>query len=173
MSVFSSSLKQWTGKAKATIIFDSTVDEFTGEVLFDAIKGKQNIALISFTTDGDVFGGYHSVAVTKQSEEFYDPTIFAFSFESHGRCMTPQRFMVHERSREKGYAYYRNGSSGFASFQVGEVGCFWLGNEKSDSYCWWLSRMFDGLDDTTFSGKLGDWGGPFHHNSRLVAVHLS
>ena len=45
-------------------------------------------------TVGDVFGAFYSVAVTKQEEDFYDPSVFAFSFESHGRCMTPQRFPV-------------------------------------------------------------------------------
>ena len=38
-------LKQWTGRAKATKIYDSTVDEFTDECLFLAVKGKPNVRL--------------------------------------------------------------------------------------------------------------------------------
>ena len=87
-------LMQWTGKTSAKIIYDSTVDEFTDDGLFNKIQGKPNIALVGFTTDGDVFGGFYSRAVTKHDKGFYDPNIFAFSFESHGRCMTPQRFLV-------------------------------------------------------------------------------
>ena len=58
-------LKEWTRKAKETIIFDSTVDEFTFDGLFNKVKGKPNIAIIGFTTDGDVLGGFYSVAVTE------------------------------------------------------------------------------------------------------------
>ena len=58
--------KEWTGKTNATIIYDSAVDEFTSDGLFETVKGKRNIALIGFTTDGDVFGGFYSIAVTKQ-----------------------------------------------------------------------------------------------------------
>ena len=49
-------LKEWTGKARATVIFDSTIDEFTRDGLFDNVKAKPNIAIVGFTTDGDVFG---------------------------------------------------------------------------------------------------------------------
>ena len=63
-------LKEWTGKSSATIIFDSTVDEFTDDGLFNKIKGRPNIALVGFTTEGDVFGGFYSVAMTEQDKEF-------------------------------------------------------------------------------------------------------
>lgn len=56
-------LKQWTGKANANIIFDSTVDEVTGDGLFNKTKGRQNIALVGSTTDWDVFGGFNSIVV--------------------------------------------------------------------------------------------------------------
>ena len=59
-------LKEWTGKAKTTVVYDSTVDEVTHDRLFNTVKGKPNIAVIGFTTDGDVFGGFYSVAVTEQ-----------------------------------------------------------------------------------------------------------
>ena len=97
------SLKEWTGKTNATIIYDSTVDEFTDQGLFDKVKSKRNIALIGFTTDGDVFGGFYSVAVEMQEMQFFDPNMFVFSFESHGRCETPQMFIVKEELRENVY----------------------------------------------------------------------
>ena len=88
-------LTRWTGKANATIIYDSTVDEFTyNGGIFKKIKGKENTAVIGFTTDGDVFGGFNTVALTKHGKESSDPNTFFFSFESHGRCETPQRFVV-------------------------------------------------------------------------------
>ena len=104
-------LKEWTGKASATKIYDSTVDEFTADGLFNMVKGKQNIALVGFTADGDVFGGFYSVAVTEQFKEFNDPNMFVFSFESHGRCATPQRFAVRKEVRgEKVCQVLRGGS---------------------------------------------------------------
>ena len=58
-------LMEWTGKSKVTLVYDSLVDEFSGSGLFDKIKGKENIAVVAFTTDGDVFGGFYTVAVMK------------------------------------------------------------------------------------------------------------
>ena len=83
-------LKEWTGKANATIIFDSTVDEFTDNGLFNKVQEKRNIALVGFTVKSDVFGGFYTVAVTRHDFSFIDPTIFAFSLESHGRCTPPE-----------------------------------------------------------------------------------
>ena len=50
----------------ATVIYESTIDEYPHERLFDKINGKQNIAVIAFTTDRDVFGGFYSVEEAKQ-----------------------------------------------------------------------------------------------------------
>ena len=73
-------LKQWTGKANTNIINDSTVDEFIDQGLLDKVKGKQKIAQVCFTVDGDVFGGFFSVVVMKSWERFHDPNVFIFSF---------------------------------------------------------------------------------------------
>ena len=169
-------LKEWTGKTTATIIFDSTVDEFTDDGLFDKVKGKQNIALVVLTTDGDVFGGFYSVAVTEQDERFYDPNMFAFSFESHGRCETPQRFVVKVKDLKKKAIvfFYKDSLYGFVWFGVNRVGRFWLGNESSKSYCCNMSRAFEGLENTTLTGQNNTNFEipPYHHCARLVAVQL-
>ena len=59
-------LKAWTGKARTTIVCDSTTDEFTDDGLYTKLRGKRDIAIIGFTTDGDVFGGFYSVALMEQ-----------------------------------------------------------------------------------------------------------
>ena len=167
-------LKEWTGKARATVVYDSTVDEFTDDGLFTNVRGRENIAVIGFTTDGDVFGGFYTVAVTEQNRDFYDPTVFAFSFESHGRCMTPQRFAV--KKGLKGYAVvglYKYDRNGFVEFWVYGAGEFYLGNEKSESYCAFVSDAFEGLENTTLTGKNGTRDkGPYHHCTRLVAIQF-
>ena len=167
-------LKRWTGKAKATVIFDSTVDEFTDGCLFQKVRGKPNIAVVGFTSDGDVFGGFYSVAVTKQWKDFFDPTIFAFSFESRGRCMTPQRFVVKEVLKEFAYVEFKKDSrNGFVEFGVGCLGGFDLGNERSKAHCWDMSNAFEELKNTTLTGRNATWRkGGFHHCTRFVAVQL-
>ena len=148
-------LKQWTGKASATIIYDSTVDEFTGEWVFNNVKGKPNIAVVGFTTNGDVFGVFYNVTVTQQHGRFYDPNMFIFSFESHGRCMTPQRFVVEKRLKEFARVeFFKNDSlEQVVGFHGYAGGGFVLGNEKSKTYCNNLSFAFEGIKDTTLTGN--------------------
>ena len=167
-------LKGWMGKKRATIVYDSVVDPFTADGLFGKVKGKRNIAVVGFTTDGDVFGGFYSVAVTEQDEEFFDPNVFIFSFESHGRCETPKRFPVKEQLKEKAEVrFWKNNNYGFVLFGVSPVGEFYLGNERSNSFCYNLSRGFEGLEDTTLTWENTIYvTGPFHHCIRLVAVQL-
>ena len=169
-------LKEWTGKARATVIFESTVDEFTHDGLFNKVKGKPDVAIIGFTTDGDVFGGFYSVAVTVQDKEFYHPDMFIFSFESRGRCATPQRFVVKEKRRKDACVKFwkANFRNGFVYFGVFDGGGFYLGNEKSKSCCWsGLSISFEDIEDQTLTGKNDFWvEGSYHHCTRLVAVQL-
>ena len=172
--------KEWTGKASATIVYDSTVDEFTFDGLFDKVKGKANIAIIGFTTDGDVFGCFFSVAVTEQYGSFNGRDMFIFSFESHGRCKTPERFPVQEGLEEDlSVCFWKDDRSNFFWFGVAfDDVCsgFQLGNEKSKSYCCDMSQAFEGLEDTTLTGKNN--GGTednevYLHCTRLVAIQLS
>ena len=168
-------LKGWAGKERATVVYDSTVDEFTGGVFYDNVTDRENIAVVGVTTDGDVVGMFYSRAVDKQ-EDFFDRGIFAFSFESHGRCMTPQRFVLKEGWKKGTFVnLYKNNNSGFINFLNIYGPSFWLGNEKSNSYCWTLSRAYEGLEDTTLTGSNGgdyDEGGHYHHYTRLIAVQF-
>ena len=96
-------LKEWTGKKVAAIVYDSTVDPFTADGLFNKVKGKENIAIIGTTTEGDVFGGFYSVSVTEQEKEFFDPDVFAFSLSPTGGARHQSVFSVKERVRDKAY----------------------------------------------------------------------
>ena len=163
-------LKEWTGKTTASVLYDSTVDEFTDDGIFNNVKGKQNVAIIGFTTDGDVFGGFYSVAVMQQEQFFYDPDMFIFSFVSQGRCETPQKFSVKERTKQNACVkFYKNDSvMPFVGFDGG-AGWFYLGNEKSHTLCYDMSDGFEGVEDTTLTGKPN--GGKFTC-CRLVAIEL-
>ena len=168
-------LTLWAGKTRGAVVFDSKTDDFTHNGLFSKVRGKSNIALVATTTDGDVFGGFYSVAVDTQDQNFTDSTIFAFTFESHGRCEAPQRFAVKEVLKEKAYVNLCKSSNyGFVSFWVSGSGAeFFLGNKRSNSFCSHLSAGFEGLQDTTLTGKSGNFDGQYHNCTRLVAIELS
>ena len=139
-----------------SLLYDSTVDPFTADGLFTKIRGKQNVAVIATTSEGDVFGGFYSVAVTEQDTNVNDPTVFAFSLESHWRCMTPQMFVVNPWLSEKaGVCFCKNDRFGFVKFGVYGVGCFWLGGVGSQSFSSSCSHVFEDLMDDTLTGKSG------------------
>ena len=154
MRVCVNTLKRWAGKSSATIVFDSDVDPFTGEGFFNKVKGRPNIALVATTSDGDVFGGYYTVAVTKRGKPFDDPTVFAFSFESHGRCRTPRRFMIKEELKIFFTVYVRDSDDDlFVELWVSGEGGFHLGNETTTTFCNDPDDVFDGLDNSTLAGE--------------------
>ena len=167
-------LKAWTGKGSAQTIYDSSVDGFTHDALFQKVQGKPNVAVIAFTADGDVFGGCYSRAVTEQDKWVYDRDIFIFSLESRGRCETPQKFDVKKVLRDEvSVTFWKNNPKGFVGFWVHNDDGFHLGNERSKTVCHDLSHGFVGLEDTTLTGMNGTGReGPYHRCTRLVAVQL-
>ena len=52
---------------KECVVHDHTVDDFIDRCLFQMVKGKANVAFVATTTDGDVFGGFHTMAVTSKT----------------------------------------------------------------------------------------------------------
>ena len=166
-------LMEWTGKTSAQVVYDSTVDEFTAGGIFEQVSGKPNIALIAFTAECDVFGGFYSVAVDKQDTAFFDPTIFLFSLESHGRCETPKHFTVKEDARDTIAVRFCEPTENGWCVSIDAVvrGGVHLGNAQSTTTCWGLADLFDGIEPTTLTGTDGP-SEPFHC-TRLVAFHLS
>ena len=168
-------LQQWTAKPRAVLVYDSLVDDFTDDGLFTSVRNVERIALVAMTTDGDVFGGFFSRAVSRQEVCSYDPSVFAFAFEAHGRCATPQRFAVlpEKRSRAFVYVYHHAVDGQFVMFGA-DVGCgFSLGNELSRTICMRLPEGFERLEDAVFSGGNDDGrGNPFFICERLLAMHL-
>ena len=176
MSRLSNVLKQWTGKSTVTVLYDSNLDEFTCEGLFSAVESRPDIAVVATTTDGDVFGFFYSVEVTEPEERFNDRGLFAFSLESHGRCMTPQRFPQKVGDGRGAYVkFWNDDSAEWFVFVANEIGSFNLGNERSTTMCANLSLVFEGLEDSTLTGKT--MGGSFLPSpffcTRLVAVQLT
>ena len=148
-------LRSWTGKTNISIVYDSTVNPFTAPELFQKIKDKPDIAIIALTSDGDVFGGYHSVAVSSQNWPNHDEKLFVFSFVSHGRCSTPQKFEVKAYKKSFGSVRYRDHDfdGHFVEFTAGAAGGLSLGNEKSKTFCDDLDDCFENIQKDTLTGK--------------------
>ena len=96
--------------------------------------------------------------------------MFIFSFEPHERCATPQRFVVKEKWKDDAGVYlYTNDLVGhFVRFDGGD-GWFFLGNEKSDTWCVDLSKGFEGIENTTLTGNNIE---KLFTCCRLVAIQL-
>ena len=170
MSRAVATLKKWTGKAHVAVLYDSNVDEFSSDGMFRKIKNKRDVALIATTREGDVFGCFYNVAMSRKAKGFWDTNIFAFSFESRGRCMTPQRFMLLDDAKFDASVFAHPKSDENHWFvEVGalEHGCIGFGNEKSDLWCESLSGVFEGMQDTTLTGKVEQ---DYHTCVRLIAV---
>ena len=99
-------LKTWTGKARATTVYDTNEDEFTMEAFNRHALRRKNIAVVVTTSEGDVFGFYTAGPVVKQHVRAYDPEMFVFSLESHGRCMTPQRFFARANAKKDAFVEF-------------------------------------------------------------------
>ena len=164
-------LKQWTGKATVSLVYDSKVDPFTGAGLFNKVKGKGNIAIIATTTDGDVFGGFYNVVVTEQDKFIDDPNLFIFSYESHGQSTTPHKFVV--KKEKKGCAvvkFQKNHPGGvFAALYVAHDSGFLLGNDQSEVCFAFEPSGFECTGNTTPTGKNF---GVLLPCCRLVAIQL-
>ena len=157
-TMFANTLKTWTGKGACSIVFDSDVDRFIEASLFEHIRGRPNIAIIASTSDGDVFGGYYTVAVTEIWETFRDPNIFIFSSESRGRCYTPQRFALKPGKRKRSaYVkfFWHSYDQWYVEFGAGGTDGLSLGDERSFTWCNNLAKCFVGIENTTLTGRNG------------------
>ena len=133
--------KQWTGKANVNILFDSTVDEFTKQGLFDKVVEKPNIAVVVFTDNDDVFGVYSAVAARTEEVPFEDPDMFVFLFQSRWRRGTMKRFLATEEGRQDYFVLFLpdNSNGAFVRFASHHENHFLplvlLGDEKSRTRC--------------------------------------
>ena len=93
----------------------------------------------------DVFGVFFSRPATEQRNDNKTPNTFNFSFESHGRCATPQRFDVKdERGQCLCWLFKNISARWFVQFNGG-FGRFSVGYENSVTICNCLSLALRGL----------------------------
>ena len=166
-------LIQWVGKQHVRTLYDSANDEFTQAVFHGKILNKPSVALIGVTGDGDVFGGYYQKAVQKVDEPSTDDSVFLFSLESHGRCLTPQQFPLKRELKETaGVMLVSNNKFGFVRFYAQGHGGLWLGSPELKTCCYQLSETFTGLTDATLMGSTPSSVGSCFQLRRLIALQL-
>lgn len=160
-------LKAWTGKDNATLVFDTDKDGWDHGKFIDVLKTPSH-AVIGITNEGDIFGGYVSVHLTETDKWFRDDGQFVFSFFSHGRCDVPQRWVLRKNRPYAGseVKIYDPTDSWFIYF--GSDGGFRFGDCPDWSWVDCPSKSFEGLDDEVPTGrKLA----PFT-TARLLVVRL-
>ena len=162
-------LKAWTGKSNSTLVFDTDTDGWDHGKFNDVLRAPSN-AVIGITDEGDVFGGYVSVAINETDKWLPDDGQFAFSFFSHGRCDVPQRWMM---KKDREYAgedvrIWPTGDNEFIRFGNSNSGCFSFNSQTNWSYIYNPSKWLNGLDDTVLTGKNKDW----FTTTRLLVVRL-
>ena len=166
-------LQAWVGMTAMQVLFDSDVDEFVAETVGPKILGRDHLAVVGILPTGDVFGAAFSLPIPQSDEMVYDPSMFAFSFQSNGRCLTPQRFLVcPEWRHESCLQFYANDKRGFFQFWVWLKSCFWLGCETSNCFNFNLDNCFETLEERTLTGMNYDCEPPFYHCARLMVVQL-
>ena len=173
-------LKTWTEMATATIVYDSTVDPPAKGDFFETILYKENIAVVAFTGDGDVFGVFHNFSLSDQ-ERVTEPRVFLFSLESHGRCMTPKQFLFECNDLLMNHQHYKDGQRFFLLCDGNRTYCYLgepcfedlliekLGLEKKSSPVD-ITSCFQGVDKTVL---IGDGPDTTTFITRLVAIHLA
>mgnify|MGYP004549594093 CR=1 FL=1 len=164
-------LRAWTGKRVVTLIYDSDVDEYAPDALFSRAAARHDVAVFTVTADGDVFGVFHAVPVAENEHPYADPALAIFVFESHGRCMTPQRFVVRRGMEANTFiVYWRNNPDGFlVEAGVRYEGLVSIGTEVSPTHIVEMGLAFEGLDSAALTGcAIGTY-----RCARVIAVHLS
>ena len=143
-------LMDWTAANSATVIYDSTVDECATQTVVDTVRNLPNVALIAFTQQGHVFGGFYRKPSTSTQTFVYDERLFAFSFETKERLRPPVRFFPQEQCRDAAYiGFWTRYPSGLhLSLWLDSLdNGFEVADEKGRTM-WSICALFDQTDDS-------------------------
>ena len=91
-------LVEWTDATAATVVYDSAGQPINHGDFAAKVRDQQNVAVITCTDRGFVFGAFFSARAPPNAYEWNDPGAFVFSLESHGLCETPRRFVPYDRT---------------------------------------------------------------------------
>ncbi|KAL7715596.1 TLDc domain-containing protein [Entamoeba marina] len=138
-------LKEWSGKQKCSVIFDTKIDGYDGGVLKNKVINKKNLYFIHFNNKNNVFGGYVDNIIDKTRSWIKDSNAFLFSLIRNGE-MKNIKYNI-KRSKEQ-YAFYLDVSDYlymFGSYTHSDI-AIWR-NNSSKSYCSPYSCGYNGEND--------------------------
>ena len=123
---------------------------------FERLRNRQNVLVLAKITEGWYFGVWFTRPLQRFNQKTFDPTITAFVIRSDGDVPI-QTFPVRSKLKRAVFVNVVTDSDrGFFNVGVDGVGQFWIGTQRSRSFCENLSAIFEGLDDrglTGFSGQ--------------------
>ncbi|KAL7720684.1 TLDc domain-containing protein [Entamoeba marina] len=126
-----SKLKEWCGKQKHNIIFDSLIDgDGSDNVLMNKVTNKSHLYFISFDTNNNVFGGYFRKSINVVDSYIEDRKSFVFSLLRNG-VMKNLKYLMHN-DRSWSFRLY-SGSNWLYRFGDGDIGAYKIG--EASSYC--------------------------------------
>ena len=160
-------LKTWTGAQSADVVFDSVEDGEDSWTFNATLEGKAPVAVLCWTEDGDAFGVMFTEPVEGKCVSRHPFSVC--SFESHGRCITPQRFSMNPARVDQCEVQLRQDRNGICLLCRSGDASLLLQDGRRMSRGVGLGRLFSGMEDTTLVGL--SRGAPFRC-VRLVVVHL-
>ena len=146
-------MKQWTGYSNCKVIYDSETNELSGDVLFLSLRLVSTCAFIIETTEGDIFGSYHTIIPTKQNCFVpNDPHHFLFTLKN--KLNTPhEQFKVFSQNNRLLDIY-----GGKDSWVMGVNNGFWIHSKTNRCFITSTAAngdMHDGYyDPKKYSSKI-------------------
>ena len=151
-----------------SLLYDSTVDPFTADGLLNKVVAKPHVAIVIFTSKGDIFGFFY-IEPIQPGKRHGLVHVRAFSFECHGRCETP-KFFSPNRDRCGGVQLiFSSDRDGIFTLSVRFSGSLTIANDHSRSFGNSLSTAFEDMPETLLTGK---GSGEKFTCTRLVALKL-
>ena len=163
-------LKQWTAATKARVAYDSAGEEFSAARFFARAMHRPNIAIIAFTTNDDVFGGYTSAPVTATGVDVVSPDHFIFSLFSHGRCPAPTRWFLKPAFAQIFGVSFKEDPCGFVVFGFTNL---WIGGPDDHSVCSsTIDDCYDNIRPDAITGTFGNNPAAEYHCRRVLVLRF-
>ena len=145
-------LKEWAGKEHAEVVYDSAACDFSHDAFNECFESPSN-AVVGITEDGDVYGGFVSVAVDQVKTFTPDPGNFIFSLASHRRCPVPQRWVIKPEKQETAVALFDDNTYFIRFGGADKEGRMFFITGPNGSFCYNLRESYDGVGDLWLCGK--------------------
>ena len=114
-------LKCWTQAASFQIVFDTQINGWERQGLFNAVQGRGGLTFVVETDKGDVFGCHLTATVQSLGRWTEDPAFFVFTLQSRME-REPRRWAIGDGQRalylcsEQSYGDFLFGA--FSAFQI-------------------------------------------------------